>query len=100
MKRIMVINDSNGHCHVFDVSTDNLLRNVLRKMLEEYLDWNLIEDTSRAFDLLKKGSGQELLKFIDEDESGTPFTGRSGGGRWYICKLESAKDWKKGWLYA
>lgn len=93
---MLVVNDIDGHCQIFDVTTDAQLHRWLSEMLREFLDAGLVTDLDEAYRLLEKGTGAELLEFMDGEDSqedDLPKSERTGGCRWYIRSTES--EWRR-----
>jgi len=89
--------DEDAHMHVYDVSTDAKLENVIFAILQTHLEGNYIrgEDAKRAKEAIKEKDVDSAIDLID-DSDGVGFE-RSRGGRMYIVDVKSNWDQKAGY---
>lgn len=93
---ILIINDSDGHCHAFDVSTTEKATVVFKEILNAYLKYlrsfKLInEDFIERIELTLKStviSQNDVSDILEEEMDDFPGFGRSQGGRMYLVEVK------------
>jgi len=102
MGKVLVINDSDGHCHVFDASTEKQETALYRKLLHEYIlylkdcgrgkidddDIDFVESIKSVIDQ-EYITQMEVSDILDERMDDFPGFDRSNGGRMYVVDFSS-----------
>lgn len=94
MEKVLVINDLDGHCNVFDISTVEKETKIYKEILQSYLDYLSDEDEifcERIIDTINQDiiSQSEISDILEEENDDFPGFDRSNGGRMYIVDVKS-----------
>lgn len=105
MGKVLVINDSDGHCHVFDASTEKKETALYRKLLHEYILYlkdcgrgKINDDDVDFVESIKSLMEQEQITqlevsdILDKRMDDFPGFGRSNGGRMYVVDFLSDEN--------
>ena len=75
---MIVINDEDGHCHVFVFNQENV-RDLLKMVIKSNKSNTCLDDPEKAQSILDKDDIVEMSEYLDQE-----ITGRSRGGRVYF----------------
>ena len=92
--RVLVVNDSDGHCHVYDASTEKKAYKLIADLYSEYPKGyynntaaGKLAERELKFDIEEAKTLDELLDV--GFKHGLPTTDRSGGGIMYFEKISN-----------
>jgi len=86
--RVIVVNDSDGHAHVFPFNVSNL-----KKCLQHLIDIGRVEDTGLMYEAAVKSNDSDAwIEKVEELFNEECVLDRSGGGHLYFVDVQ--EDWE------